>query len=37
VSPALFAGILGILAVVFALNRLLWAPLLSDSAKRYAE
>ncbi len=37
VSPALFAGILGILAVVFALNRLVWAPLLSDSARRYAE
>jgi NitT/TauT family transport system permease protein len=37
VTPALFAGILGILAIVFALNRLLWAPLLSDSAKRYAE
>ena len=35
VSPALFAGMLGILAVVFALNRLLWAPLLSDSEKHY--
>ncbi|HVW82526.1 MAG TPA: ABC transporter permease subunit [Candidatus Paceibacterota bacterium] len=37
VTPALFAGILGILAVVFAANRLLWAPLLSDSARHYAE
>ncbi|MGH7175153.1 MAG: ABC transporter permease [Minisyncoccia bacterium] len=37
VTPALFAGILGILAVVFAVNRLVWAPLLSDSARHYAE
>jgi ABC-type nitrate/sulfonate/bicarbonate transport system permease component len=37
ITSTLFAGVIGILAVVFVLNRLVWSPLLSESAKRYAE
>jgi ABC-type nitrate/sulfonate/bicarbonate transport system permease component len=37
VTPVLAAGIIGILAVVFTVNRLVWAPLLAESSKRYAE
>ncbi len=36
VSPAAIAGALGILVIVFIINRLVWAPLLSNS-KHYAE
>lgn len=37
VSHAAIAGMLTILVIVFVVNRLVWAPLLADSAKRYAE
>lgn len=37
VTPALFAGVIGILTVVFIVNRLVWAPLLAESTGRYAE
>lgn len=37
VAPATVAGVIGILTIVFIVNRLVWAPLLSESAKRYAE
>jgi sulfonate transport system permease protein len=37
VTPVLAAGIVGILAVVFTINRLVWAPLLAESSKRYSE
>ncbi|MBI5405693.1 ABC transporter permease subunit [Candidatus Kaiserbacteria bacterium] len=37
VSPSAIAGALGILVIVFVINRLVWAPLLTESAKRYAE
>ncbi len=36
VSKAAIAGMLAILVIVFVVNRLVWAPLLADSAKRYA-
>ena len=36
VTPALFAGVIGILVIVFIVNRLVWAPLLADSNKKYA-
>jgi NitT/TauT family transport system permease protein len=36
-NQAAVAGMLGILVIVFILNRLVWAPLLNESAKRYAE
>lgn len=37
ISPTAIAGALGILIIVFIINRLVWAPLLSESSKRYAE
>lgn len=37
VSQAAIAGMLAILIIVFVVNRIVWAPLLSESAKRYAE
>lgn len=37
VTSASIAGTLAILLMVFVLNRLIWAPLLAESAKRYAE
>lgn len=36
-GPTALAGIFSILVIVFVVNRLVWAPLLSESAKRYAE
>lgn len=37
IGPSAVAGTLGILVIVFLVNRLVWAPLLAESAKRYAE
>lgn len=37
ISQASIAGTLAILVIVFVLNRLVWAPLLAESARRYAE
>lgn len=37
VSQVALAGILAILIIVFVLNRLIWAPLLNESSKHYAE
>lgn len=37
ISPATIAGTLSILVIVFVVNRLIWAPLLAESARRYAE
>ncbi|MDB5244638.1 MAG: hypothetical protein JWN18_508 [Parcubacteria group bacterium] len=37
ISPAMIAGTFTILIIVFTVNRLVWAPLLADSARRYAE
>jgi len=37
VNHVVIAGMLGILVIVFILNRLVWAPLLAESSKRYAE
>lgn len=37
ISPTVIAGALGILVIVFTINRLVWAPLLSESSRRYAE
>jgi ABC-type nitrate/sulfonate/bicarbonate transport system permease component len=37
VTEASVAGTIAILVIVFVINRLIWAPLLADSAKRYAE
>lgn len=37
VSQSMIAGTFAILVIVFAVNRLVWAPLLSESSKRYAE
>jgi NitT/TauT family transport system permease protein len=37
INPTTIAGTLAILVVVFVINRLIWAPLLSESTKRYAE
>jgi len=37
INQATVAGILVILVIVFVINRLVWAPLLADSSKRYAE
>ncbi|MFI5260671.1 MAG: ABC transporter permease, partial [Candidatus Paceibacteria bacterium] len=37
ISPTAIAGAFAILVIVFIINRLVWAPLLSESAKRYAE
>jgi NitT/TauT family transport system permease protein len=36
-NHATIAGMLAILVIVFIINRLVWAPLLNESAKRYAE
>lgn len=37
IDQAAVAGMLVILIMVFVINRLVWAPLLSESSKRYAE
>ena len=37
ISQATIAGTFTILFIVFVINRLVWAPLLNESAKRYAE
>jgi len=37
ISQGAVAGMLAILVIVFVVNRLVWAPLLAESAKRYAE
>ncbi len=37
ISQAAVAGMLAILVIVFFVNRLIWAPLLAGSSKRYAE
>ncbi|MDE1919105.1 MAG: ABC transporter permease subunit [Patescibacteria group bacterium] len=37
VTEDMLAGTFAILVIVFAVNRLIWAPLLSESSKRYAE
>lgn len=37
VNQIAIAGMLGILIIVFTLNRMVWAPLLAESSKRYAE
>jgi ABC-type nitrate/sulfonate/bicarbonate transport system permease component len=36
-TPSAVAGAVGILIIVFTVNRLVWAPLLSDSSRRYAD
>lgn len=37
ISQSAVAGMLAILVIVFVVNRIVWAPLLAESAKRYAE
>lgn len=37
IDQAAIAGMLAILGIVFLINRLVWAPLLSESSKRYSE
>lgn len=37
VSPSAIAGAIAILVIVFVINRLIWAPLLLESGRRYAE
>ncbi|MBU6388546.1 ABC transporter permease subunit [Patescibacteria group bacterium] len=37
ISQASIAGTLAILIIVFIVNRLIWAPLLDESSRRYAE
>lgn len=37
ISQASVAGTFAILAIVFVINRLVWSPLLAESARRYAE
>lgn len=37
ISEGAIAGMLAILVIVFVVNRLVWAPLLTESSKRYAE
>lgn len=37
ISQVSIAGILVILIIVFVINRLVWAPLLAESSRRYAE
>ncbi|MDP2651934.1 MAG: ABC transporter permease subunit [bacterium] len=37
INQATVAGMLAILIIVFVINRIVWAPLLAESAKRYAE
>ena len=37
INQAAIAGMFVILIIVFIINRLIWAPLLAESSKRYAE
>lgn len=37
ISQSMIAGTFAILIIVFVLNRLVWAPLLAESSRRYAE
>lgn len=37
IEPSAVAGMLAILVIVFVVNRLVWTPLLNESAHRYAE
>ncbi|MFH1178559.1 MAG: ABC transporter permease subunit [bacterium] len=37
INQAAIAGMFVILIIVFVINRMIWAPLLAESAKRYAE
>ena len=37
ISQSMVAGTFAILVIVFTVNRLVWAPLLAESSKRYAE
>jgi len=37
ISPSAVAGALAILLIVFIINRIVWAPLLLESGRRYAE
>lgn len=37
INPNAIAGAIGILVIVFTINRLVWAPLLSESSRHYAE
>lgn len=37
ISQAMIAGTFAILVIVFTVNRLVWAPLLAESSRRYAE
>lgn len=37
ITQGAIAGMLAILVIVFVVNRLVWAPLLAESSKRYAE
>ncbi|NNM83748.1 ABC transporter permease subunit [Candidatus Parcubacteria bacterium] len=37
ISSVMIAGTLAILVIVFVVNRLIWAPLLSETSRRYAE
>jgi len=37
INQAAIAGMLVIIIIVFVVNRMVWAPLLAESAKRYAE
>jgi ABC-type nitrate/sulfonate/bicarbonate transport system permease component len=37
INQVAIAGMLGILLIVFIINRLVWTPLLAESSKRYAE
>lgn len=37
ISHSAIAGMLAILIIVFAVNRLIWAPLLAESGRKYAE
>ena len=37
INQATIAGMLVIIIIVFVINRMVWAPLLAESAKRYAE
>jgi len=37
INQTAVAGMLAILVIVFVVNRMVWAPLLNESAKRYAE
>lgn len=37
ISQSMLAGTFAILVIVFTLNRMVWAPLLAESSRRYAE